>query len=105
MCVREREPRENEIGHARVLSCMPVCTELQLQTLVIDVLMNNGSSRTSPKKCEPPPHHHHPSTHKRTLSTRALPSVYYLKRNIMYSHLFKKENLISFVNMTLVYKI
>lgn len=55
MCVREREPRENEIGHARVLSCMPVCTELQLQTLVIDVLMNNGSSRTSPKKCEPPP--------------------------------------------------
>lgn len=54
MCEREREPRENEIGHAHVLSCMPVCTELQLQTLVIDVLMNNGSSRTSPKKCEPP---------------------------------------------------
>lgn len=67
MCVREREPRENEIGHARVLSCMPVCTELQLQTLVIDVLMNNGSSRTSPKKCEPPP----PTTTTTLLHTNA----------------------------------
>lgn len=110
VCERERERTKRERDRPRM--CARLYASLYWAA-VTDIshrcCHEQWKQAYSPKNCESPPHHHHhpyhPSTHKRTLSTRALPSVYYLKRNIMYSHLFKKENQISFVNMTLVYKI